>query len=80
VPPQHERSSRGPPQCHCRAGPGRDDRCEVGPSSRPGKDASPDGELGGEGVAYAEAVPHSNSVPSAQMACIMTASLRATAT
>jgi len=35
---------------------------------------------GGEGVVYTEAVPHSNCVPSAHIASIMTASLRATAT
>ncbi len=58
----------------------RVDRCEVGPSSRPGKDASPDGELGRAERAYTGAVLHSNSVPSVQMACIITASFRATAT
>lgn len=56
----------------------RDYHCEVSPGSRPGKDASPKGA--GESGGYAVADLHSNSVPSVQIASIMTASLRATAT
>jgi len=56
----------------------RNDRCEVSSGLRPGEDASPWGARKSGDQTIADL--HSNSVPSAQIACSIAASLRATAT
>ena len=48
-PPQQGAFVAGAASMSLPRGPGRDDRCEVDPSSRPGRDASPEG-AGGEEV------------------------------